>query len=75
MPNLVPFDVDLTVYEGARIAAVLDAIGSRWDPTEVYRGEAEAYRMLYSHLDATQQSIYDQLVDHGVLPATPGWSA
>ena len=42
-----------------------------WDPAEIYTGEAEAHRMLYSHLDADQQASYDMLVADGVLPATP----
>ena len=72
MPNLVPFNVDLTAHEGVRLAAVLDALGPHWDPAEIYTGEAEAHRMLYSHLDADQQSSYDRLVTDGALPATPG---
>ncbi len=69
----VPFTVDLTAHEGTRLAAVLDALGPHWDPTEIYAGEAEAYRMLYSNLDADQQASYDMLVAGGVLPDTPGW--
>jgi len=72
MPNLVPFNVDLTAHEGVRLAAVLDALGPHWDPTGIYTGEAEAHRMLYSQLDADQQAGYDMLIAHGVLPATPG---
>jgi hypothetical protein len=76
MPNLVSFEINLTAHEGARLAAVLDSLGPHWDPAEVYAGEAEAHRMLYSHLDADQQSCYDSLVAHGVLPDTPGrWAA
>ena len=71
MPNLVPFNVDLTAHEGVRLAAVLDALGPHWDPAEIYTGEAEAHRMLYSQLDADQQADYDMLVTDGVLPATP----
>ncbi|MGH3979839.1 MAG: DUF6400 family protein [Pseudonocardiaceae bacterium] len=75
MPNLVPFNVDLTAHEGVRLAAVLDALGPHWDPTEIYAGEAEAHRMLYSHLDADQQASYDVLVAGGVLPDPPRrWS-
>jgi len=29
MPNLVPFNIDLTAHEGIRLAAVLDALGPR----------------------------------------------
>ncbi len=72
MPNLVPFNIDLTAHEGIRLAAVLDALGPYWDPTEIYTGEAEAHRMLYSQLDADQQADYDMLVTDGVLPAAPG---
>ncbi len=71
MATLVPFTIDLTAHEGARLAAVLDALGPHWDPTEIYTGEAEARRMLYTHLDADQQAAYDVLVAAGVLPDTP----
>lgn len=74
MPNLISFDVDLTAHEGTRLAAVLGALGPHWDPVEVYRGEAEAHRMLYSHLDADQQHSYDMLIADGVLPGSSGWS-
>ncbi len=75
MPNLVPFNVDLTAHEGVRLAAVLAALGPRWDPTEIYAGEAEAHRRLYSGLDADQQASYDVLVTDGVLSDTQGrWS-
>jgi hypothetical protein len=74
MPNLIPFDVDLTAHEGTRLAAVLGALGPHWDPVEVYRGEAQAHRMLYSDLDADQQRCYDLLVAGGVLADIPGWS-
>ena len=30
MPNLVPFNIDLTAHEGIRLAAVLDALGPYW---------------------------------------------
>ncbi len=73
MSNLIPFHVDLTAHEGTRLAAVLDALGPHWDPTEIYTGETEAHRMLYSHLDADQQASYDVLVADGVLPDTQGW--
>jgi hypothetical protein len=74
MANLVSFDVDLTAHEGVRLAAVLEAIGPHWDPVETYTGETEAHRMLYSELDAEQQSSYDMLVAEGVLPDLPRWS-
>ncbi len=71
MASLVPFNIDLTAHECARLAAVLDALGPRWDPTEVYAGEAEARRMLYAHLDPDQQAAYDALIADGVLPDIP----
>ncbi|MGH3903566.1 MAG: DUF6400 family protein [Pseudonocardiaceae bacterium] len=74
MANLVSFDVDLTAHEGTRLAAVLDAIGPHWDPVEIYTGETEAHRMLYSDLDAEQQASYDLLVAEGVLSDLPRWS-
>ncbi|MGQ0776490.1 MAG: DUF6400 family protein [Pseudonocardiales bacterium] len=76
MPNLIPFYIDLTAHEGTRLAAVLDSLGPSWDPAEIYVGEAKAHRMLYSGLDADQQSHYDALIAHGVLPEDPGrWVA
>lgn len=72
MAGLVPFDVDLTAHEGARLAAVLDALGPHWDPIQIYTGEAEAHRMLYADLDPDQQAAYDSLIADGVLPETPG---
>ncbi|HEY6422195.1 MAG TPA: DUF6400 family protein [Pseudonocardiaceae bacterium] len=72
MASLVPFNIDLTVHEGARLAAVLDALGPHWDPTELYISEAEAHRMLYAHLDPDQQATYDLLFADGVPPDTPG---
>jgi Family of unknown function (DUF6400) len=74
MANLVPFDVDLTAHEGTRLAAVLEALGPDWDPVEVYAGEAEARQMLYSNLDADQQSCYDLLIAHGVISDAMEWS-
>jgi hypothetical protein len=72
MANLVPFTIDLTAHEGARLDAVLDALSPHWDPTEIYTGEAEAHRMLYTHLDPDQQTTYDVLIANGVLPDTAG---
>jgi hypothetical protein len=69
--NLVPFTIDLTIHEGTRLAAVLNSLGPHWDPAEIYAGEAEAHRMLYSHLDPRQQAAYDVLIADGVLPDTP----
>lgn len=71
MASLVPFTIDLSAHEAARLAAVLDALGSRWDPAEVYTGEAEARRALYTNLDPDQQATYDVLLADGVLPDTP----
>jgi len=68
--TLVPFTVDLTTHEGTRLAAVLDALGPLWDPTEVYAGEAEAHQMLYAHLDPEQQATYDLLLAAGAVPDT-----
>ena len=71
MTSLVPFTIDLTAHEGTRLAAVLDALGSHWDPIEVFAGEAEAHRMLYANLDSDQQATQDLLVAEGVLPRHP----
>ena len=68
MASLVPFTIDLTAHEGTRLAAVLDALGSHWDPTQIFTDEAEAHRLLYTHLDADQQAVYDLLIADGVLP-------
>lgn len=68
MTTFVPFSIDLTAHEGARLAAVLDALGSHWDPIEVHAGEAAAHRLLYADLDADQQAAYDVLVTAGALP-------
>lgn len=71
MAGLVLFTIDLVAHEGVRLAAVLDALGSDWDPTEIFAGEAEAHRLLYADLDSNQQATYDVLVATGVLPDTP----
>lgn len=75
MANLVDFDVDLAAHEGTRLAAVLAAMGPHWDPVNIYTGETEAQRMLYSGLDADQQATYDLLVAEGVLPDLTRWAA
>lgn len=62
------FCYDLTLDEGRRRAAVLQAIGDDWDPIEVLAEEEKAYDMLYSGLDEEQQRIYDELVTADVLP-------
>ncbi|HEX5346547.1 MAG TPA: DUF6400 family protein [Pseudonocardiaceae bacterium] len=71
MASLVPFNIDLTAHEGTRLAAVLNALGPHWDPTQIYTDEAEAHRMLYTHLGSDQQAVYDLLIADGVLPDTP----
>ncbi|MBV8992346.1 MAG: hypothetical protein JO287_01270 [Pseudonocardiales bacterium] len=71
MASLVPFTLDLTVHEGARLAAVLNALGPHWNPIDIYIGEAHAHRRLYAHLDADQQATYDLLWGAGVLSDTP----
>jgi hypothetical protein len=68
MATYVPFSIDLTAHEGARLAAVLDALGSHWDPIEVHASEAAAHRLLYADLDAGQQAAYDVLVAAGAVP-------
>jgi len=69
--SLVPFNIDLTAHEGTRLAAFLNALGPHWGPTQIYTDEAEAHRMLYTHLSSDQQAVYDLLVADGVLPDTP----
>jgi hypothetical protein len=69
--NVIPFTIDLTAHETTRLAAVLDALGPHWNPTEIYLGEAQAHQMLYAHLDADQQTTYDLLLAAGELPNTP----
>jgi hypothetical protein len=71
MANLVPFTIDLTAHESARLAAVLEALNPDWDPIEIYHGEAEARRMLYTNLDPDQQATYDVLIADGVLSEIP----
>lgn len=63
------FVFDLTSYEAARLAAVLDAMGDGYEPDAVLANEMSARRMLYSGLDESQQRIYDELVIAGVLPS------
>ncbi|MER5460967.1 DUF6400 family protein [Streptomyces sp. NPDC002668] len=67
-PDHYAFEMDLTVQEVTRRAAVLAALGDDWDPVAVLEGEQEAYRLLYSNLDDEQQKIYAELVAAGVLP-------
>ena len=44
MAGLVPFTIDLTAHEGARLAAVLEALDPEWDPTAILTGETQARR-------------------------------
>lgn len=70
------FEIDLTLDETRRRAAVMTALGAEWDPLAVMRGEEEAYDLLYSGLDEEQQKTYDMLVAAGVLPRRgPGRAA
>jgi hypothetical protein len=62
------YQYDLTLDEARRRAAVLEAIGSDWDPVAVLAEEERAWDLLYSGLDDDQQRIYDELVSAGVLP-------
>ena len=72
----VVFEIDLTLEETRRRAAVMAALEPGWDPPAVMRGEEEAYDLLYSGLDERQQEIYDMLVDAEVLPRRgPGHAA
>jgi hypothetical protein len=66
--SYVPFTVDLTAHEGARLAAVVNAPGPPWNPTDIYIGEAQAHQRLYAHLDADQQATYRMLLAAGALP-------
>lgn len=59
---------DLAAHETERLAAVLVAQGSGFDPDAVLAGETAARLMLYSGLDKSQQKTYDELVVAGVLP-------
>ncbi|MFF9202689.1 DUF6400 family protein [Streptomyces sp. NPDC014986] len=47
---------------------MVTALGDDWDPPAVLRSEQEAYRLLYSDLDAEQERTYAVLVDAGVPP-------
>lgn len=72
MAGLVPFTLDLTAHEGARLTAVLDALGPHWNPADIYTGEAQAHRMLYAHLDDPDQQVtYEVLLAAGALPEIP----
>jgi hypothetical protein len=71
MAGLVPFTLDLTAHEGARLTDVLDALGPHWNPADIYTGEAQAHRMLYAHLDPDQQVTYEVLLAAGALPEIP----
>ncbi|MGJ6965477.1 DUF6400 family protein [Streptosporangium sp. G11] len=62
------FEIDLTLEEARRRAAVMAALEPGWDPVAVMRAEEEAYDLLYSDLDERQRETYDMLVAAGVLP-------
>jgi Family of unknown function (DUF6400) len=66
--HIQEFVVDLTREEARRQAEVLPALGEEWDPLAVIEGEREAYRLLYSGLDAEQLETYRRLEAAGVLP-------
>ncbi|MGW7247773.1 DUF6400 family protein [Streptomyces decoyicus] len=65
------FELDLAAHEARRRAEVLAALGDTWDPVAVMEGENDAYRLLYSGLDAEQRATYEMLVAAEVLPG-PG---
>jgi hypothetical protein len=67
-PELFEFSFDLTADELRRRAEVVRALGADWDPVPVLLGEAQAYALLFSGLDAGQEAVHDRLVDAGVLP-------
>ncbi|WP_433256811.1 DUF6400 family protein [Streptosporangium sp. CA-135522] len=70
------FEIDLTLEETRRRAAVMAALGPEWDPPAALRSEEEAYDLLYSGLDERQRETYDMLVAAGVLPERgPGRAA
>jgi hypothetical protein len=69
--SLIPFTLDLTAHETTRPAAVLDALGLPWNPSEIDLSEAQAHRMLYAHLDPDQQATYGVLLAAGELPDIP----
>lgn len=59
---------DLSGDEIRRRQLMLQACDD-YDPSVAIADEAEAYRRLYSNLDAEQQAIHDELVAAGVLGA------
>lgn len=66
------FDIDLAHEEARRQTEVIGALGDDWDPVAVIEGEREAYRLLYSGLDADQLATYRRLAAAGVLPPLEG---
>ncbi|MGP4000148.1 DUF6400 family protein [Streptomyces sp. 8N706] len=66
------FELDLTLEEARRRAEVVAAMGDDWDPVAVMRAEEDAYRLLYSNLDAEQRATHQRLVEAGVLPPRDG---
>ncbi|MEU0521143.1 DUF6400 family protein [Streptosporangium sp. NPDC006007] len=72
----VAFELDLTLEETRRRAAMMAALEPGWDPPAMMRAEEEAYDLLYSGLDERQQAVYDMLVAAEVLPRRgPGRAA
>lgn len=72
----VVFELDLTLEETRRRAAVMTALEPGWDPPAMMRAEEKAYDLLYSGLDERQQAVYDMLVAAEVLPRRgPGRAA
>ncbi|MDI5965902.1 DUF6400 family protein [Streptomyces sp. SL13] len=69
--HISAFDIDLTREEARRQTEVIAALGPDWDPVAVLEGEREAYRLLYSGLDAGQLATYRRLEAAGVLPPLP----
>lgn len=59
---------DVTAHEQRRLAAVYAATDD-FDPGVALAEETEAYRMLYSGLDAEQRAAYQLLLEAGVLSA------
>ncbi|MFF3763711.1 DUF6400 family protein [Streptomyces sp. NPDC001922] len=66
------FELDLTLEEARRRAEVVAALGDDWDPAAALQAEEDAYRLLYSGLDAQQEETYRRLVEAGVLPPRDG---
>lgn len=61
--------LDLDAHELVRQAAMLEALGDLYDPTEIAEQEAEARALLYGNLSSAQASLRTQLIEAGVLDA------